>query len=54
MSRQTEIYRYSLIIIIITKVKSIGETKIVFIPQILDRTPPFPAPIAKMIIIPQK
>ena len=51
---ETGIYRYSLIIITITKVKSIVETKIVFIPQILDRTPPIPAPIAKIIIIPQK
>ena len=51
-TRQTENYRYSLIIITITEAKIIVEIKIVFIPQTLDRTPPIPAPIAKIIIIP--
>ena len=51
---QTGIHMFSLIIITATRVNSIGDIKIVLMPQAPDITPPIPAPIAKIIIMPKK
>ena len=51
---QTGIHLFSLIIITATRVNSIGDIKIVLMPQAPDITPPIPAPIAKIIIMPKK